>query len=345
MDINEKILVDGRLLSVNPTGISRYCVKMIGVIAQKYGEKSIVVLVNDAEVMQQDDLLKRLTVKETKLQAFNLLHWILLSFIVFFQKPKAYICLNYSGLCFKRPSLKLVVTVYDLMFAFVKGFFGGGLKDLAGRLYYGVMVPRAIKISDVTLTISEASKQDIKNLYKKEAINMSGGNFLEATPEKGIIGKYKLIDKSYFMYAGNNRPHKNLSQLLRVFSEYKLQHPEAILIIVGHKGVSSNGIIYPGFVSEGELVALYQSAKALVFPSIYEGFGLPVLEAIINGCPVIASDIPAFREFENKNMVFFSTDKQLYDFLNESPIYNKEYLKDITTKFSWKNFSINLEKI
>jgi glycosyltransferase involved in cell wall biosynthesis len=342
MNIKDKILVDGRLLSVNPTGISRYCVKMLEVIAKEYGEEQIVVLVNNANVMQQDDLLRRLAIKESRLKAFNVLHWFILSWVVFFEQPKAYICLNYSGLCFKRPSLRLVVTVYDLMFAFVKGFFGGGLRDIAGRLYYGTIVPRAIKLSDLTLTISEASKKDIRELYDKEAVNMSGGNFLEAKPDCRIINKFELIAGNYFMFAGNARPHKNLPQLLRVFSDYRIGCPEATLVIVGHKGTSKDGVLYPGFVSEGELVALYQSAKALVFPSLYEGFGLPVLEAIINGCPVIASDIPAFREFENYNMVFFSSDDDLYNYLVKSPKYDKNEVGGIIMKFSWKNFKESL---
>ncbi|MFT5294824.1 MAG: glycosyltransferase involved in cell wall biosynthesis [Colwellia sp.] len=342
MNLKGKILVDGRLLSNNPTGISRYCVKMIEVIAKQYGEKELVVLVNNTSVMQQDELLRRLTVKESRLKAFNIIHWFMLSWIVFFSQPRAYICLNYSGLCFKRPSLKLVVTVYDLMFAFVKGFFGGGLKDIAGRIYYGAIVPRAIKLSNLTLTISDASKRDIQNLYGKNAVNISGGNFLEAKPDDAIINKHDLASKSYFMFAGNNRPHKNLPQLLRVFTSYRAEYPKATLVIVGHKGISENGVLYPGFVSEGELVALYQSAKALVFPSLYEGFGLPVLEAITNDCPVIASDIPAFREFENNNMVLFSSDKELHAYLERSPKYYEEKVEEFIMRFSWKSFTKKL---
>jgi glycosyltransferase involved in cell wall biosynthesis len=342
MNLKGKILVDGRLLSNNPTGISRYCVKMIEVIAKQYGEEELVVLVNNISVMQQDELLRRLTVKESRLKAFNIIHWFMLSWFVFFSQPRAYICLNYSGLCFKRPSLKLVVTVYDLMFAFVKSFFGGGVKDIAGRIYYGTIVSRAIKISNLTLTISEASKSDIQNLYSKEAINISGGNFLDAKPDYGIIKKQELTAKGYFMFAGNARPHKNLPQLLRVFTKYRVDHHEATLVIVGHKGISANGIIYPGFVSEGELVALYQSAKALVFPSLYEGFGLPVLEAITNNCPVIASDIPAFREFENDNMVFFSSDKELHKYLELSPNHDEGKVESFIMRFSWSSFTKSL---
>ncbi|WP_205967772.1 glycosyltransferase family 1 protein [Paraglaciecola sp. 20A4] len=336
--MKDKILIDGRLLSVNPTGISRYCVKMIEVIAEQYGEEQLVVLVNNSEVMRQNILLERLSIFQTGLKPFNLVHWLTLSFLVFFKKPRAYVCLNYSGLCFKRPSLKLVVTVYDLMFSFVEGFFGGGIKDIAGRFYYGLMVPRAIKLSNLALTISEASQNDIMALYGKNAVNISGGNFLEAQPEPSIIKRLNLLPHGYFLFAGNSRPHKNIPQLLRVFNKYRRYSPDAKLIIVGHKGETSSGVIYPGFVTENELVALYQSAKAFVFPSLYEGFGLPVLEAIINGCPVIASDIPAFREFKNNNMIFYSSDDGLYNSLLCPPTFDNDSLQAFVSKFTWGTF-------
>lgn len=342
MNIKDKILIDGRLLSINPTGISRYCVKMIEVIAKQYGETQIVVLVNNAEVMQQNPLFERLSTIQTRLKPFNLIHWLALSVFVFIKQPKAYVCLNYSGLCFKRPSLKLVVTVYDLMFSFVKGFFGGGLKDIAGQLYYGLIVQRAIGLSNLVLTISKSSKNDIKTLYAKEAVDISGGNFLEAPPDATILERLKLVPNEYFLYAGNSRPHKNIPQLLRVFDRFRRYSPDTKLIIVGHEGETSNGVIYPGFVTENELVALYQSAKSFVFPSVYEGFGLPVLEAIINGCPVIASDIPAFREFENSNMEFFSTDTDMFARMSNGLQFNQTAAITFLEKYDWIHFETRL---
>src|SRR4030043_2146073 len=113
--------------------------------------------------------------------------------------------------------------------------------------------------------------------------------------------------KNYFLYVGNAYPHKNLERLIQAVS--KLGFLDFKLILVGKedyfykrlktkaKKVSLEGkVIFYGGIGRGELSYLYKNAQALILPSLMEGFGLPGLEAMAAGCPVICSDIPVFRE-------------------------------------------------
>jgi len=132
------------------------------------------------------------------------------------------------------------------------------------------------------------------------------------------IGGMPLPTK-YFLHVGAHRPHKNIQQLVRVLAG--LPEDEA-LILVGSAddrwsdptvelaralGVSSRVLIL-GKVSETELAALYRQAHAFLYPSLVEGFGLPLLEAMAAGVPVIASDIPVFREVAEQAAVFVPPD-------------------------------------
>lgn len=107
---------------------------------------------------------------------------------------------------------------------------------------------------------------------------------------------------NYFLYVGNAYPHKNLELLMQA----------AKLAGVHFVYVGKNDYFYrklgvtPRSVSEKELTNLYKNAVALVFPSLMEGFGLPALEALANGCPVIVSDIPVFHEILGESAVYFN---------------------------------------
>ena len=110
------------------------------------------------------------------------------------------------------------------------------------------------------------------------------------------------LEPGYLLFVGNPKPHKNLEGLLAAFAD--LDSASARLVIVGEKSSNkgSTGDARPpsaisiGRVDDARLPALYQGALALCFPSLYEGFGLPVVEAMASGTPVIASSTPAVAE-------------------------------------------------
>lgn len=123
-----------------------------------------------------------------------------------------------------------------------------------------------------------------------------------------VVSKYHLPEK-YVLYVGNTMPHKNLPRLVEAFAAVRLSHPHVELLLAGAKdkyrhqveaAISSSGLVgairFIGKVPETDLPAIYSCASVFAFPSLYEGFGLPVLEAMACGTPVVASDAASIPE-------------------------------------------------
>lgn len=126
------------------------------------------------------------------------------------------------------------------------------------------------------------------------------------------------LPKEYFLYVGNAYPHKNLERLIKALNILISQYPNIFLILVGtedyfYKQLKKKveemdleeKVIFYGEATREKLNNLYKNALALVFPSLMEGFGLPGLEAMANGCPVVCSDIPVFREIYGEATTYF----------------------------------------
>ena len=337
-----KILLDCRLMTARPTGISRYSEKFLAYYIEKYGADNVTALLNEA----RPDIACRQQV--IALKAFNLLHWMRFPSWLKQQDYTHYISFHYSGLMRPVKGIKSAVTVHDLMFELVPEFFSGWLKKLIGKRYFRLLVGKSMATSDLVLSVSATTRNDVKALYRLDSAVTGEGLFLTAQPDSAIISKLGLRDKGYLLYTGNNRPHKNINALLAAFSELRKTQPDLALVLVGHTETSpQEGVIYPGFISDEQLVALYQHARVFVFPSLYEGFGLPIIEALANGCPVIASDIPAFREFANDNIRYFELGNHaaLVALLQEKAKFYPDQAEAILQKFSWKSTWQKLDRI
>jgi glycosyltransferase involved in cell wall biosynthesis len=115
----------------------------------------------------------------------------------------------------------------------------------------------------------------------------------------------------FLLYPARAWPHKNHARLLEAFALLRRSRPELRLVLTGGGHAATPrppGVELRGSLSLDELAALYRRAACLVFPSLYEGFGLPPLEAMASGCPVAASDLPAIREVRGDAAVLFDPD-------------------------------------
>jgi len=178
------------------------------------------------------------------------------------------------------------------------------------------------------------------------------------------LNKEKLNYGNYILAVGNARPRKNLSKLIKAFEILSAQRPNLKLIIAGKKDwrmekiINSvknleNKIIFTGFVSETEKQALIKNANTLIFPSLYEGFGLPIVEANILDTPVVCSDIPAFREVAGESALFFNPlNEQDIAITINGLINNPELATNLRThgqlnaqRFSWSKSALKLSDI
>lgn len=233
------------------------------------------------------------------------------------------------------------------------------------------VVPRSLKSADFIITVSNAVKAEIVKEFK---INPNRVVVTQIPPDDifkqklsqksldDVREKYSIGQQRYILFLGNFEPRKNLKALVEAYCELpKSVRKKYGLILAGGKGWKSQqtqkavddaiaageNIKHIGYIDGDDRPALYQAASLFVFPSVYEGFGIPVLEAMASGCPVVAADIPALREAggdaalytDTSDLVAFS--KTLGKALDKYP-YTVEQMRQNVDRFSWSD---NVKKI
>ena len=209
--------------------------------------------------------------------------------------------------------------------------------------------------------VSEYTKQDILKHFK-----VPGSKLIvtyESSEEvKEPTGNLNMsehgIDKPYFLYVGNAYPHKNLERLTKVFSGLRSKGLDAQLVLVGKadyfydrlkKESTAEGrddsVIFYGFAEESDLSDLYKNARAYVFPSLYEGFGLPPLEAMRHGTPVVASNASCLPEILGDAATYFDPEDENKMTESMERIFTDSRLREELSKkgfeqvkkFSWRS--------
>jgi glycosyltransferase involved in cell wall biosynthesis len=250
----------------------------------------------------------------------------------------------------------LILTKYPSQRATTLSPFFYKLKYLGYRL----IISRALRRAKRIIAVSEFTKNDISQQFGTasdrisliyEGVADQLNDKTVADPEV-VLARYG-VKQPFVMYVGNAYPHKNLEGLLAEFK--KLGESDLSLVLVGAhdyfykrlvQKVKEEGIervILPGFVPDEDLSAFFASAKAYVFPSLYEGFGLPPLEAMANGCPVLSSDRSCLREVLGEAAIFFDPDQagwlgRSLEFLSENSQKDKlvELGRIQAAKYSWE---------
>ncbi len=167
-------------------------------------------------------------------------------------------------------------------------------------------------------TVSQFSARELADVLKlpRERILVApnGADHLKHASDHGIIDRLKLHDTAYFLTLGNFTANKNVAVAIRALN--RLDDPAVKLVAVGNTRVDvfgsdglplpSDNVVLPGRLDDAEVAGLMASARALIFPSIYEGFGIPPLEAMSNSCPVLASTAEAVMEVCGDAADYFS---------------------------------------
>jgi len=174
--------------------------------------------------------------------------------------------------------------------------------------FFHRMLGRLVAWRSRVCTVSEFSRGELAEVLGLRrddiAVVPNGGEHLtRVTPDDGVVERLGLRDRGFFLFIGSPAPNKNLRAAIEAFADPRLK--DWPFIIVGSLDLGVFGTatsVLPanvrttGRLSDEEVAGLLRHARALVFPSLYEGFGIPPLEAMLVGCPVLASDIPPVRE-------------------------------------------------
>ncbi len=266
---------------------------------------------------------------------------------------------------------KVILTVYDL----VVELFPETMEEKNRELLRKEM-RRSIKRADHIITISNSAKSELVNVLgiseEKIDIISPGVDYdifntrVNAETKSRVKHKYSLPDE-YILYLGTLEPRKNISTLIKAF--IKLKKEKKItekLVIAGKKGWNyeniykiiyknnfENEIIFTGYVDENEKPAIYQMSKLFVFPSLYEGFGIPVLESMASGVPVIVSNTSSLPEVVEDAGILVDPQKvedieiSIYKVLTNEKLRTELIEKGLeqSKKFTWETSASKLYKI
>ncbi len=207
-----------------------------------------------------------------------------------------------------------ILTIHDLQPLVLPEHFAA-----PKRIFNRFTVPRSVRAARLIVTLTEYTKADLTARLGTAPDRIvvvppgfgrgNGGDDVEITPGGHVRATYALGDHPFFVFPAITYPHKNHLMLLRAFSDLHRQHPDVLLVLTSGESQMEEDVTDAivrfgltrhvrrlGRIPEAHLTALYREAVALTFPSRYEGFGLPVLEAMAAGCPVLASDSTALPE-------------------------------------------------
>lgn len=259
----------------------------------------------------------------TRLWIWLIKHNQMPSLDLFLGQKDFYLFTNYVAMPLVRS--KSIVVVYDLTFLLYPEYVGED--NLAYLKKYGV---KSIKKASLIITISDSTKNDLirqlnvdqnKIILAPPAIDQTIFKPADPTAVARVKDKYHL-PANYILYVGNIEPRKNLVTLAQAYHDLdpavkqttalvlaggKAWKDEAILRTVSDLQNQGDTVIMPGYVADEDLPALYSGASVFVLPSVYEGFGIPVLEAMACGVPVLAANNSSLTEVGGKAALYFDT--------------------------------------
>jgi glycosyltransferase involved in cell wall biosynthesis len=201
----------------------------------------------------------------------------------------------------------MVVTIHDLSYQLFPA-----VHEPIKRYYFPAMIAAAVHRARRIITVSASTERDLHQLLPvsrgKTVVTLLAPRKLPEDTGKSFLSHGALPEKGYIMCIGTLEPRKNLARLLEAWLGIGETRRRGIkLVVVGSRGWmidellaryerADTSVAFSGFLEDEELNRLLQRALALAYPSLYEGFGLPVLEAMAQGVPVLTSDVGATRE-------------------------------------------------
>jgi glycosyltransferase involved in cell wall biosynthesis len=261
---------------------------------------------------------------------------------------------------FAPKNIKMVITIHDLV-----AFILPKAHNAKAILIERATLKKALKKADAVFAVSENTKKDILERFRFPAgkifiTECAPAEFYKSTANEEEIAetlkKYK-IPRKFILAVGTLEPRKNFDTLIKAFVNIKRKFPDYKLVIAGKKGWKfknieetvkkfklENDVIFPGYLKDSELKYLYSAAKVFAFPSLYEGFGIPPLEAMSCGCPVVSSNIASLPGvIEEAGLLIdprnaYKMADAIMSFLEDEDFRQKfiERGKAQAAKFSWK---------
>ena len=347
----DSLVVDARM--INSSGIGVYLKNILPEIAKEFN----LILLGSSKELAPFSWTKGLQIIEFTPKIYSIKEQLSYPFIV--PKTDLFWCPHFNAPLLPIRAKKILTTIYD-----VNHLANRNTMSFVKWTYAKLLYNSAVSKSKGIITISEFSKSE---LLKFTRVNEKKINIIYCGVDYNIFADIESknsqinVPKQYILYVGNIKPHKNLITLLKAYEELS----EAIkanykLVILGKKDgfitpdleifqfIEENNlmkdIFFTGYIADEMVPSLYQKASLFVFPSLYEGFGLPILEAMASGVPVLSSNATSLPEVGGDAVVYFNPmdytelAHQIHTFLTDANLRETYVVKGKQQAkiFSWK---------
>lgn len=329
----QTIYINGRFLTQKITGVQRYAIE---VVKQLDKEQNI----NFVMLCPDEKIENKLELKNIKIEKIGKLKgqaWEQISLPLYIIKNGRKKLLS---LCNLAPILYPgYITIHDIGFKTHGEHLNWKFKN-----WYKIVTKLNIKRYKHIFTVSNFSKNEIIENYniKPEKITVtynSAEHLKNVKPNGDILKKLNLEGKEFYFSLGSKSPHKNHKYIEKLAKN----NQDKIFLVTGDNNKifkedskdNIENIIYTGYLTDEEIVMLYKTCKAFIFPSLYEGFGIPPLEAMTVGSKnIIVSDIPVLREIYGNSVNYINTNSNEYKQIFQAPNKQQETYEN---RYSWKD--------
>lgn len=371
-----KIAIDIRNIGKGRTGDEVVFFELVKNLAQiDDGQDEYMLLIDQRSENEISKVAKRLGIHDkdnftiVELGIANKFMWNIWNVPKYCRKAKIDIYHTQYIIPFFMPKrTKIVTHIHDVSFR-----AHPELISKVDSFFLNALIPRAVRKSHKVIAVSQFTKDEIVKYYKVKPekivviYNAVSEEYKDAEVSNDVRKKYNL-PKKYILSLGTMQPRKNIPFLIAMFAQVAKRIDDVYLVLVGkqaHNFDSSitkvinqypqikDKVLFTGYVDEKDKLAIFERAKVFVFPSLYEGFGVPILEAFEAGVPVVASDIVPHREIGGAGALYCDLKnidqckKMLYDVLINDKI--REYAliesKKQKTIFSWTESARRLQNL
>lgn len=266
---------------------------------------------------------------------------------------------NFSMPYFLRKQTKYIPVIHDLC-----AYRLNEMRPYSVKIFQMATL-NSIKKATTIITVSETVKKEIIEKFNVEpnrvkvVYNSVGEHFINSVIKDDILEKYNIQKNKYLLSVATLNKRKNISELIKAFVSISAKYPDLKLVLVGGMGneqreklAKHENIIFTGYIPDEELPTLYKNAMFYVFPSVYEGFGIPLIEAQYSNCPVLCSDIPVFNEVAQNSAEFSATNAagiaEKIEYLINNPARREEMIelgKENVKRFAIEKIAEQLKEV
>lgn len=308
------IIIDARMIMKQTHGIGRFILETLRILQNRKIPHDITLLTRCPDVLTEMGLAEDFKLAEVKSEPFSPGD--------FFEIPR--VLKDVEGDLYHAPSISVplfpvmptVITIHDLI-----PMYRG---KMVHRVYCQSVLAHAVDYALAVITVSEFGKDAVQKTFgcpadKIHVIHDAASQFKDEEPSwEDIRGRLK-IEKPYLFCLGNPRPHKNLTGLVDIYEIIRKKCDSPVKLVIGSKSSEqlkekiedskfSKDIVRIDYIADADLPVVYKNAEVFVYPSYHEGFGIPPVEAMRFGCPVVSSDRTALKETVGEGGVLVDPD-------------------------------------